>query len=309
MRFSTFLLFALLVILFAGFGIGMYFLWMALPAESLEFNPYHKNITQQFPAQSSQFYPNMRYKDREITYHIESSCSQKKRSDTEKAFARLQQATVLSFQEQDTNPEILILCSNVEPTAEQENYFIAGEGGPVQIINASRYAVILSGQVSLYRPDSCEIPQIATHEILHSLGFDHNSNAKSIMYPETECDQTIDQEIIDEITRLYAEPALPDLTIEAVTAVKTRSYLDFEATVSNQGIETSENSTLVVIVNSEEIKTIDIGVLEIGVKKILTVTNLKIPRDTEKITFDVQTNENELSKENNQAEITIVGSS
>ena len=306
MRFSNFLLFILLVILFTGFGVGMYFLWLNLPAESLEFNPYHKNITQEFPTQSSQFYPNMRYKNKEITYFIEPNCSQKKQNDVKNAFMRIQEKTILSFQEQNRNPEIVILCSNVEPTAEQENYFIAGEGGPVQIINATNYAIILAGKVSLYRPDSCEIPQIATHEILHALGFDHNSNTESIMYPETGCEQTIDQEIIDEIARVYSEPSLPDLTIETVEANKTGNYLSFEAVISNQGIESSANSELIVVVNNAEIKKINIGFLEIGVRKILTITNLKIPKNTKEITFVIQTSESELSKENNQADVTII---
>jgi len=287
----------------------MYFLWMALPAESMEFNPYHKNITYQFPAQSSQFYPNMRYKNKEITYYIEPVCSQKKKNDAEEAFAIIQEKTILSFQEQNKNPEIVVMCSNVEPTSEQENYFIAGEGGPSEIINATNYAVILAGKISLYRPESCDTPQVAIHEVLHALGFDHNSNTQSIMYPETGCEQIIGQEIVDEIARIYSEPSLPDLTIETAKAAKIRNYLDFEVVISNQGIENSENSTLVLTANNEEIKTFDIQALEIGLSVKLTATNLKIPRNTEKIAFIVQADEKELSKENNQAEITLIDSS
>jgi len=306
MRYGTFLLFVLLVVLFSGLGIGMYFLWLALPSESLEFNPYHRNITQQFSTESVQFYPNMRYQNKIISYYIEPNCSLKKTNDARNAFTRIQEKTVLSFVEETRNPEIMIMCSNIEPTAEQEEHFIAGEGGPVQIINATNYAIILSGMVSLYRPDSCEKPQIATHEILHALGFDHNSNTESIMYPYTECDQTIDQEIIDEIERIYSESSLPDLVVETIKATKTGRYLDFEAIVSNQGIVSSESSELVVVIENSEIKTVDVGSLEIGVRKILTITNLKIPRGTEEITFVVRTEEEELSKSNNRAELMIV---
>lgn len=306
MRYGNFLLFVLLVFLFSGLGIGMYFLWLNLPAESLEFNPYHRNISQEFSEQSTQFYPNMRYKSKIITYAIEPNCSLKKTNDVKGAFARIQDVTVLSFVEQARNPEVMIMCSNIEPSAEQEDHFIAGEGGPVQIINTTNYAVILAGKVSLYRPDSCEKPQIATHEILHALGFDHNSNTKSIMYPYTECDQIIEQEIIDEIARIYHEDALPDLVIETVKASKAGRYLGFEAVISNQGIEDSEGSELIVIIKREEVKTIEIGSLEIGVRKILTITNLPVSRNTEEITFSVQTDEEELGKENNQVELLII---
>jgi hypothetical protein len=309
MRFSTFLLFVMLIVLSVGLGIGMYFLWLNLPAESLEFNPYHREVVAQFPTESIQFYPNMRYRDREISYFIESNCSLKKENDARRAFLRIQDATILSFSEMSLNPEIVVMCSNLEPTSAQENHFIAGEGGPVQIINSTKYAIISAGMVSLYRAESCPEPQIATHEILHALGFDHNSNIKSLMYPVTECDQILDQNIIDEINRLYSDPSLPDLVLEFVRASKSGIYLDFEAKVSNQGLVGADGSELVVIVENSEVKRINIGDLEAGMKKILEMTSLRVPRDTEKISFVVEYSGDELTKQNNRAELEIVGAS
>ncbi len=296
-------LIAILILVFLLFS-GLYLLWQNLPTEPVEFQEYRAQVEQDLPSQSIQFYPNMRFPDSQITYSLSESCSQKKKSDFKNAVKILQASTILKFVEiQDTEAQIRVTCSNLAPEPAQEGHFIAGEGGPSLFLNSTKYSIILKGEVALYRADSCETPQISTHELLHALGFDHNKNQDSIMYPITNCKQNIDKYITDEINRLYGEPSLPDLEIESLEANKSGRYLNFEVTIANIGLKNMKNSTLQVSTNSEIVENFDIGELDIGSKRHLSVKNLRLPKNSGNIDFIVKTTQIELDKKNNQVTI------
>jgi hypothetical protein len=304
MRFVDFLI---LLVLFAFLLAGVYFLWLNLPTESLDFEQYHANISQQLPYESSQFYTSMRYVDKKISYYLSNTCGAKKKKDFKEATKILEAKTILNFEQStSTDSEIEVTCSNIGPEPTEKGHFVAGEGGPSVIINASIYSVILSGKIALYRVEECEEPQIALHELLHALGFDHNSNQQSIMYPITNCEQSIDQEIIEEINFLYNQESAADLIIESVTANKSGRYLSFEASIANYGLQDVKSSTLNLIIDNKIIKTFTIGNLDIGAKRNLSVVNLKIPKNTEKITLEVETSQKEITEKNNQATIKII---
>ena len=289
----------LLFLLFASLVIGLYLLWINLPTDSLEFVEYKANISQEFPQQSSQFYPNMRYSNKEISYKMQERCGAKKQNDVETALSIIEQKTVLEFYKSD-EPEITILCSSIVPKAEDKDHYIAGEGGPTEIINSSKYAIIIKGEISLYRSETCDTPQISTHEILHALGFNHNSNEKSIMYPITDCEQTIDQEIINTINDIYSEQSYGDIAIDSVIANKTGRYLNFNMVMVNEGLKKIENSTLKLIIDNEIIATYTVAELDLGTKRFLSVKNQRIPRGVNEIKFVIETSQQELSKDNNE---------
>ena len=302
MKFVEVLVLLLLVFVLA---FGSYVLWDNLPtgeAEKGEFN------TKFYPSiiNGVQFYPNMRYRQSTITYYVEGACNEKKARDVERAFEILDEKTILSFEKTDLeNAEIRILCSEVAPSTEEQGHFVAGEGGPSQVINTSIYSVILVGKVSLYRSEKCEEPKVALHEILHALGFDHNDNPNSIMYPTTSCDQTLDQYIIDRINELYKLEGLPDLAIGNINATKEGRYLSFEIGIFNLGLVEAKNSTLVLNVGEEEIKRFVLGDLEIGIKKILTVQNVRVPRSFDSVKFVLEGPERELNMDNNIVEVSV----
>ncbi|MFH1290768.1 MAG: matrixin family metalloprotease, partial [Nanoarchaeota archaeon] len=272
--------FFVMLFLFVLLAVGMYLLWWNFPTQSTEFELYVANLSLDLPNESSQFHPNMRYPDREISYFLSQNCSARKKNDFEGAVEFLERRTILSFYESRISPEIWVTCSNVAPEPNEEGHFIAGEGGPSTILNATQYAVIMTGKVALYRDEACDTPQVATHEILHALGFDHNSNPDSIMYPVTNCDQEIDQHIINEIRDLYSVPSAADLVIESVKANKTGRYLNFEAVIANYGLKGVEESKLKVIVDGSVIEEFESEDIDIGAKKSLTVT-MGVPRKTE----------------------------
>lgn len=255
-------------------------------------------------SESKQFYQNLRYEDKNIRYYIDPNCDQNRRSSAERAFAILQNKTILTFYETPGNPEIVVTCSNIAPTAEEKDHFIAGEGGPSKIIVAGTFSVILFGKISLYREDKCEEPQVAVHEILHALGFDHNTNQNSILYPITDCNQRIDQSILDYINQLYSIPSLPDLSIDSVNANRTNNYLNFEITISNIGLRDSKNSSLSIYSGDNHVESYVLDDLDVGRKKVLSVQNLFL-KGKGQLKFVIETNENEITKSNNEADINI----
>ena len=299
--------FLLLVILFISLFAGIYFLWLNLPHETVEFETFQGNISD-LPAKSVQFYSSMRYVEKNIPYLISQNCSEKKQKDFERAVQIIEDKSILRFYKSE-KPEIIITCSNIAPEPEEEGHFVAGEGGPTTIINATNHAVILFGKIALYRPENCDRPQVAIHELLHALGFDHNNNTKSIMYPYTKCDQEIDVNILEEIKELYSEPSLADLIIESINATKKGYYLNFEVTVSNLGLKKISRAELTITDDRmEEIKKFSLEEFDIGAKRKLSVQNLRIPRNLQKLKFTINTPESELSKENNQVTISVATS-
>jgi len=283
----------------------VYIGWSIAPiGEKIEFKKYSAEISPQIE-KTSQFYPNLRFRDRIITYWISSSCSEEKVENTEKAFEIIENLTILNFDSGNDDPEVLILCSDLSPTAEEENHFIAGEGGPSKIINASKYNVIFSSRVSLYKGDNCENPNVALHEIFHALGFDHNTNPLSIMYNVSNCNQKIDQSLINEINSLYSVDSLPDLVITEVVASKEAVYLNLNLTLMNIGLKDSVKSNLTLYWNEEKIREINITDVGIGIRKTLELENLRVPRGLDSLRIRVETAEKEISDKNNEALIRI----
>src|SRR3989344_6859210 len=136
----------LTVILVLLLGLSSYFLYLnlpALPGEGVGAKSFTStgdfNVTSQSGnyTSSKQFYANMRYKKKIISYNLDPACDENKRNGVKRAFSILEEKTILNFYESNFNSEINILCSEVEPEAEYADHFVAGEGGPVEVINTS----------------------------------------------------------------------------------------------------------------------------------------------------------------------------
>ena len=230
----------------------------------------------------------MRYPDKVISYNIAESCSESKANSMKEAFETIESLTILSFRETSkSDSEINILCSDVSPEAEEENHFVAGEGGPSKVLDAGLYSVILEGKIALYREAQCNNNNVAIHELLHALGFDHNNNKKSILYPTLECDQEIDEEIIESIDNLYRDPSLPDLVFAKANATKAGRYLNFHIEVLNQGLISSGATKIGIYANGEFVENFELGAIGIGARKILDVQNLKVPSSSSTIEFAI----------------------
>jgi hypothetical protein len=280
-------------------GYALYILGVYRPlVEAREHEQaYTAALTEGVPAYSSQFYPNLRFSDSRIVYAFGPACDETQRARVHRALSFLDRDTGLVFVE-GTSPMLSITCA-LTPTPEKAaSYFVAGEGGPTSILNVSSFYIIQHASVSLYRPERCDTPTIALHELLHAFGFGHTATSTSILYPLTNCDQTIDTNILQELRRLYAIPPLPDITFVSAGANSTRTRLSFHVVVANIGLAPLTNATL--IVETPDFKqTFALEDVALGGQKALSVTQLRLTSPLKTLSFRIETKEQELSLANN----------
>lgn len=250
--------------------------------------------------EAKQFYPNMRYPNREISFSIESYCNPEKRRNILSALKILGDLTILRFYESNENSEIKFICSSA-PEETNSPYLVVGEGGPTKIINTTSYNIILEGKIFLYKEEKCPTPVITLHEILHAFGFEHSNDENNVLFPVTNCEQTIDSEVIKTINNIYSTESLPDIAIEFANATIIGNYLSFSLIIANLGLKESSDATIIVLSNEKEIKKIPLEPIELGKKRIFTAKNIPVFKKTNEITFFIESKEDELSKENNKA--------
>jgi len=279
-----------------------YFLLFFFPY-SLNFSLKEVNNNFSISAKGSegmQFYPNMRFPKPVITYSIdEKECTVKKISDMKRAFGLIQDQTSLRFIDVKSNGDILIVCDSSSRI--EDGLFIAGEGGPSNVTQTELFNVISRGNILLIREDRCQTPTIALHELLHVLGFDHSTNKNNIMYPITNCKQTIGQDTIDLINDLYSTPSLPDLSIQNASASFTGNYFNADIQIINQGLVIAGNSNLIIYGDDKEIKRINIEELDYGYGRIISFEKLLTVKRYDKVEFIIEYNNQEIDKENNKA--------
>lgn len=299
---------AVLLLIIIGLAIFISFS-IAFDVKKVEYEPYVSPKNERIVSGGIQFYPQMRFPEKEISYWIEEKCSEKKKEDIKKTFEILSERTILSFYKSEKKSRILFLCSEISPESDQKNHFVAGEGGPTEIINLSSYFIMLESKVSLYRDDVCEEPKIALHEILHSLGFDHTANKKSIMFPVTNCKQELDNFIVDEINRLYSVESAPDLIIDSVIAFRIGKYLNINVNISNMGFVDVEDANISIYDGNSLIKSYSLkeeGV-PLGSKMVLSFQNLRVEKDIKNIRLAVVplSPKNDINLKNNEVVISV----
>ena len=262
-----------------------------------------------------QFYPNMLFNHKTITYMIEETCEKAKYDNMIQAFSILENETssLIKFQPVHSEPDIFVTCNqSLEDleSKEKSSYFIAGEGGAERAISTGEFWVIEKGKILLYYPRTkpCLTYHVELHELLHVFGFKHSDNKYSIMYPVSECNQVLSDDIIREILRLYNLPVLADVYITNVSAVKHGIYIDFDIEIKNQGIASAEGVNLVLSSENKQIETFSLKDIGYGEGKILEVENVRIPitlLTLNQITFSVSSESEELSYDNNNVTLSL----
>ena len=277
------------------------FVYWFIPLDTTEFN-LSSNSNSNFSLNSNedtplQFYENMRFPDTKISYRIEN-CPLQRENDMEWAFDIIEEETLLEFYPVSYNEEISVTCE--EKTKYEGKLFIAGEGGPTNITISGDLNVIEAGKILLMKDSDCDKPNIAIHELLHVLGFDHSENQKNIMYEISRCDQTIGDDIIEFINEIYSIPSNPDLLFENASASMHGRYLDVSFSVRNNGLKDSGESIVNVIVDGKNVEEIEIPSIEIGYGRRVSIVNIWIKQiNVENIQFILENNFEELDKSNN----------
>jgi hypothetical protein len=280
------------------------FYWL-IPRGAIDFGTktgnYNFSISHGY--EEMQFYKNMRFPASKISYRI-LDCPLQKEDEMEHAFDILSNETILDFYAVNSNEEISVTCDSQNRI--EGGLFIAGEGGPTNITKAGEFNVILSGKILLIRESKCERPNIAIHELLHVLGFEHSSNPKNIMYPISKCDQIIGEDIVGLINELYSYPSYPDLIFENVSAKMEGRFLDVNVSVRNNGLNDADTATMIIYADGKEIKKIDFEPLQIGYGRMMVLENVWISRlVVNELEFYIDYDGNELDKENNRIKLEI----
>jgi len=252
---------------------------------------------------SMQFYDNLRYSNKDISYRI-YDCTLAKENEMQEAFKIIENETILNFYNVSENEEISITCDSKNKI--KEGMFIGGEGGPTNITKTDNFNVIEMGSILLLRETKCAQPNIALHELLHALGFDHSENPNNVMYPVVKCAQTIGEDIPKLIDELYSYPTLPDLTLQDVHAFMDGRFLNLNFTIRNYGLEDSKNGTVIIYADDSELKQMEVKPLEIGTGRMMSLTNLFISKiNLNSVKIVVKYDNEELTKDNNQVILQI----
>ena len=245
-----------------------------------------------------QFYKQMRFVDEEISYRI-SDCNIAKNEEMRDAFDFIENLTILKFYSVDSEEEISVTCD--ETVQYSGNLFIAGEGGPSRIVKTSNYNVITYANILLIRDSGCGNPNVAIHELMHTLGFNHSENEDNLMYPISNCDQEIGMDMINFINEIYSQEPLPDLSFEEVDAVVEGVYLNANISVRNNGLVKSKPSKIDVYANDRFVKSFDLQELDIGVGNVLSVGHIWISKlNVNELKFVINYDFVELDKKNNE---------
>ncbi len=281
------------------FLIINFILYWFVPFQQFEFisNNGNANFSMYSFGTEMQFYENMRFPDKIISYKI-SDCTMQKKNEMLDAFDLLSNETILEFFSVEANEEITISCDNKNRF--EGGLFIAGEGGPTNITMTNNFNVISKGNIILIKESKCPKPNVALHELLHVLGFNHSENKNNIMYPISDCKQTIG-DIPTLINEIYSVPSYPDLTIEKVSVLMNGKYLDINMSVRNHGLIKSDNTEIIISSGDTTIKNILLESLDVGYGIAITLTNVWVPKlNIEQIDFLIDSNFSELDKKNNK---------
>ncbi len=250
-----------------------------------------------------QFYPNMRFSSQEISYRI-FDCPLQKEDDMEFAFDIMENITPLRFYPVVNNEEISITCEEILRV--DKDFFIAGEGGPVNITVSGQFNVIMNGEILLIKESDCPRPNIALHELFHVLGFGHSSNQGNIMYNITNCDQTIGQDMIQLIETLYSVPSYPDLSLENVSAVMTGRFLSVNMIIMNRGLNNAGASKVYIYVDNTFLKELDLIPLETGRGRIISISNIFVTQlNINELDFIISSDFKEITKDNNEKKLKV----
>jgi hypothetical protein len=293
-----------IIVLISVFILISLLVFYFIPYNSLYFSMQSQDTNFSQENNAMQYYPNMRFPSNELSYKI-FNCTLQKENDMQYAFEIVSNITPLKFNPVLNDEEISVTCEEKE-RYDEDGLFIAGEGGPTNITSAKNFNVITKGEILLLKPSDCPKPNVAIHELLHVFGFKHSDNPNNIMYSVTNCDQTLSKDVLHLLNELYSIPSYPDLILENVSGILKGRFLSINFSVINGGLQTAKESKAVIYIEDKIVDEIELPVLKIGQGRFIYTKNIWVPQtNVKELTFVINSNFNEITKENNNATLII----
>ncbi|MFH0710989.1 MAG: matrixin family metalloprotease [Candidatus Aenigmatarchaeota archaeon] len=258
-------------------------------------------------------FPNIRWAMMPLSvYTVISNCSSVQVSDVSEALQIWEEKTsgLISFTTVNSdNADVVVDCSKNKTSTREGRQIISkvGEGGPSSIYDTGLFNLTTRGKIILFTSGTdCKMPIIALHEMGHVLGLDHSENPSSIMYEFEECDQAITPEIVSTLQSLYSYPSNPDLYFENATAIQSNFYLSVNFTVKNEGLIPSDSTTVSVLVNGNQVKSIDLSSIKPAQGYFYSLGNILVTNEVTdlKLVIDPMNQLDELDKSNNFLSLT-----
>jgi hypothetical protein len=255
----------------------------------------------------SQFAHYLRFEDSQISYFINSNCNAERTARMLEAFKILADSVpeISFYASNEKKANILVGCSK-DSYQQEENIFIAGEGGPTAYLNLSYYPLIKKGKVILYQKSECEYPVVELHELLHVLGFNHVNNKTNIMFPYAVCEARLDSETIKILSEIYSIEPVAELYFVNASAKAFNGYLNISISITNQGLKGAEKLNILLIADTEELEPIDMDAINPGETQMLGVSNIRLSkREISVLEIRINYTGKEFDKANNIAIIEL----
>lgn len=252
-------------------------------------------------------FPNIRWAKMPLSvYVIAENCTSNEIQDVADAEKIWEEKTngLISFTDASSpSADVIVDCLSNSSSIREGRHIIrkVGEGGPSSVYDTGLFNLTTRGKIYLFASNyGCNKPIIALHEMGHVLGLDHSDNPDSVMYAYEECNQDITPEIVSTLQSLYSLPPKPDLYFSDASASQKNYYLFINMTIKNEGLITSQPTSVSIFINGNEVKSVSVDPIKPAEGYVYTLSNVFVSSQVLdlKLVIDPQNTTDELFKTN-----------
>jgi len=125
------------------------------------------------------------------------------------------------------------------------------------------------------------------------------------MFPISDCRQTIGEDTIEYINKIYSIPGYPDLVFEDVKASFSGRYFDTQMQIMNQGLSSSGETEIIIYGDEKVVKRVRLDSLDYGYGRVITLNNIFVFSKFNTARYFINSTFNEVDKGNNEIILSI----